>query len=59
MYELPKGELVTTGEIGNRLIFELAVVGGTELYDNARGSVVVTTTSLKPRREVLVFRLPG
>ena len=35
------------------------IVGGTELYDNARGSLVVTTTSLKPRREVLVFRLTG
>jgi hypothetical protein len=34
-------------------------VGGTGLYDNARGSVTVTATHLKPRREVLVFRFVG
>jgi hypothetical protein len=58
-YALPKGDLVTSGVMGNRLLFELAIVGGTELYDNARGMLVVTTTALKPRREVLVFRLSG
>jgi hypothetical protein len=58
-YSLPKGTIVTSGSIGNRLLYELAIVGGTELYDNARGSLVVTTTSLNPRREVLVFRLSG
>jgi hypothetical protein len=58
-YQLPKGSIVTSGEIGTRLLYEVAIVGGTELYDNARGSLVVTTTSLKPRREVLVFRLTG
>jgi len=58
-YSLPKGTIVTSGAIGNRLLYELAIVGGTELYDNARGSLVVTTTSLNPRREVLVFRLSG
>jgi hypothetical protein len=58
-YVLPKGTIVTSGVIGSRLIYELAIVGGTELYDNARGSLVVTTTALKPRRQVLVFRLAG
>lgn len=58
-YTLPKGTIVTSGAIGNRLLYELAIVGGTDLYDNARGSLVVTTTSLNPRREVLVFRLTG
>jgi hypothetical protein len=58
-YALPKGDVVTSGEMGSRLLFELAIVGGTELYDNARGMLVVTTTALKPRREVLVFRLSG
>ncbi len=58
-YTLPKGTIETSGAIGNRLLYELAIVGGTELYDNARGSLVVTTTSLNPRREVLVFRLTG
>jgi hypothetical protein len=58
-YVLPKGNIVTSGMIGSRLIYELAIVGGTELYDNARGSLVVTTTALDPRRQVLVFRLTG
>jgi hypothetical protein len=58
-YFLPKGSIVTSGVIGSRLIYELAVTGGTELYDNARGSLVVTTTALNPRRQVLVFRLTG
>jgi hypothetical protein len=58
-YTLPKGRIVTSGVIDTRLIYELAIVGGTELYDNARGSLVVTTTALTPRRQVLVFRLAG
>jgi hypothetical protein len=58
-YALPKGTIVTSGEFGTRLLYEAAIVGGTELYDNARGSLVVTTISLKPRRELLVFRLKG
>ena len=56
-YFLPKGKLVVEGVIGSRLLFELPVVGGTGLYANARGSLVVTTTQEEPRREVLFFRL--
>jgi hypothetical protein len=58
-YQLPKGNIVTSGVIDSRLIYEVAITGGTELYDNARGSLVVTTTALNPRRQVLVFRLSG
>jgi hypothetical protein len=59
-YQLPKGTIVTTGEVGpTSLRYAVAITGGTELYDNARGSLVVTTTSLRPRREVLIFRLTG
>jgi hypothetical protein len=58
-YSLPKGTLVVSGMIQSRLLFEVAVVGGTGLYDNARGSLTVTSTHLRPRREVLVFRLAG
>jgi len=58
-YVLPKGSLMTSGMIGSRLLYELAIVGGTGLYDNARGSLVVTTTALKPRQQVLLFRLVG
>jgi hypothetical protein len=59
-YVLPKGSLVVAGAISTRLLYEIAVVGGTGLYDNARGSLTVTSTDLRPqRREVLLFRLSG
>jgi hypothetical protein len=54
---LPQGKIVVAGPIYFRQLYELAVIGGTGLYDNVRGSVTVTTTSSKPRREVLIFRL--
>jgi hypothetical protein len=58
-YQLPRGTIVTTGDVGRRLRYELAITGGTELYDNARGSLAVTTSALKPRRELLLFQLTG
>jgi hypothetical protein len=59
-YFLPKGSLVVTGAIQSRLLYDIAVVGGTGLYDNARGTLTVTSTGLRPkRREVLLFRLAG
>jgi hypothetical protein len=54
---LPRGKIVVAGPIFYRQLYELAVTGGTGLYDNVRGSVTVTATSSKPHREVLIFRL--
>jgi hypothetical protein len=57
-YVLPRGEIVTEGVIGSRLIYQVAVVGGTGLYDNIRGTLTVTSLHRKrPTRELLVFRL--
>lgn len=56
-YFLPKGKIVVSGPIFYRQLFELAVIGGTGLYDNVRGSLTVTTLGKKPRRDLLVFRL--
>jgi hypothetical protein len=58
---LPKGELVATGTVHFRQFYDLAVVGGTGLYDNARGTLTVIRTTRKPRpiRELLYFRLAG
>jgi hypothetical protein len=56
-YVLPKGEIVAQGVIGSRLIYELAVIGGTGLYNNVRGSLTVTSLKRKPSQELLVFRL--
>ena len=58
-YVLPKGTLVATGALQSRLLYEIPVVGGTGLYDNARGTLTVTATHLRPRHEVLLFRLVG
>ena len=58
-YVLPKGSLVATGALQSRLFYEIPIVGGTGLYDNARGTLTVTATHLRPRREVLLFRLVG
>jgi hypothetical protein len=54
---LPKGRIVATGIIAQRLIYELAVVGGTGLYGNVRGTLTVTSLGMNPARELLVFRL--
>jgi len=58
-YVLPKGTLVVTGALQSRLLYELPVVGGTRLFDNARGTLTVTASHIRPRHEVLVFRLVG
>jgi hypothetical protein len=56
-YFLPRGEIVVQGVISSRLIYQLAVVGGTDLYNNVHGSLTVTSLHRKPNRELLVFRL--
>ena len=56
---LPRGQLVASGGVRYRQFYELAVVGGTGLYDNARGTLTVIRTTRKPTREILYFRLSG
>jgi hypothetical protein len=56
-YFLSNSEIVVQGVIGSRLIYALAVTGGTGVYDNVRGSLTVTSLHRKPVRELLVFRL--
>jgi hypothetical protein len=58
-YILPKGDLAVGGSLLYRQFYDLAVVGGTGLYDNARGSVTVTRTHRNPARHLIVFRLVG
>jgi hypothetical protein len=58
-YILPKGTLETAGILRTRLFYTQAVVGGTGLFDNARGTLTVTAKNLSPRREILLFRLTG
>jgi hypothetical protein len=56
---LPQGRIVAGGTFGYLELYELAILGGTRLYDNARGTLTVIQTTTKPRRQILVFRLAG
>jgi hypothetical protein len=56
---LPKGRLVAGGSIRFPEFYELAVLGGTRRFDNARGTLTVIRTTRRPRRNIMVFRLTG
>ena len=56
-YFLPRGKIVVAGSLRWREFFKLAVVGGTDIYDNVRGSLSATLYARQPRREILIFRL--
>ena len=57
---LPKGKLVVGGPIYYRQLYQLAILGGTGLYDNARGTMTGTLYRRPPRRaEILQFKLVG
>lgn len=58
-YILPKGKLEVGGSILYRQFYDLAVLGGTGLYDNARGTLTVTRMSRGPVRNLVLFRLVG
>ncbi|MDP9283571.1 MAG: hypothetical protein M3P41_01230 [Actinomycetota bacterium] len=58
-YVLPRGMILTAGILRTRLLYAAAIIGGTGLYDNASGALTVTAKGLKPRREILLFRLSG
>lgn len=58
-FTLPRGKLVVGGTLRYREIYQLAVLGGTGLYDNARGTVTVTRIGRRPTRELIYFRLTG
>lgn len=54
-YALPRGRVAMQGLVSSRAGFNLVVVGGTDAYLGARGSLVVTQTSTGPRRARLTF----
>jgi hypothetical protein len=56
---LPKGRLVAGGSIRFPEFYELAVLGGTRRFDNARGTLTVIRTTRRPRRYIMLFRLTG
>jgi hypothetical protein len=55
---MPLGKIIVGGPLLFRQLFELAVLGGTGFYTNVRGTLTVTSLTLKPHvRDLLVFRL--
>jgi hypothetical protein len=56
-YFLPKGKIMVGGVIASRLFYVLAVLGGTGLYDNARGTLTATYLGGLPPKEFLLLRL--
>ena len=56
---LPKGKLFVGGILRFRQLYQLAVLGGTGLFDNARGTLTVTRISARPPRDIVLFRLVG
>jgi hypothetical protein len=56
-YFLPKGKLMVAGVLASRLFYELPIIGGTRLYENARGTLTGIALGGSPRHEVLTFRL--
>ena len=57
--QLPRGDIVVGGRLEFPRLYELAVIGGTGLYDNARGTATVTRLAVGPTRELVVVRLVG
>jgi hypothetical protein len=56
-YSLPHGRIQALGVVRDRGLYVLAVVGGTGLYSNVGGEVIVSTYALGPRQERLLFSL--
>jgi hypothetical protein len=54
---LPKGKIIVQGPQAFPEFFEMAVAGGTGLYDNVRGTLTVTELGGRPVRFLIFFRL--
>ena len=56
-YTLPLGRIVALGTRQRRDYYLLAVVGGTGVYSQALGTLIVSTVAMSPRKERLLFSL--
>lgn len=56
-YTLPHGKITVSGSVRYWEFYKLAIVGGTDLYSDVRGSETATLYARGPRKEILVFRL--
>jgi hypothetical protein len=58
-YFLPRGKLVVGGSLRFYQLYDMAVLGGTGLFDNARGTLTITRAARNPVRNVVLFKLVG
>jgi hypothetical protein len=56
-YSLPRGKIIVSGSVRYWEFYKLAIVGGTDIYADVRGSETVTLYARGPRKEILAFRL--
>ena len=56
-YFLPAGKMTVSGALQFRALYDMAVTGGTGLYNNVRGTLVVTRRHSNPNTDLLLFRL--
>jgi len=56
-YTLPRGKISVAGSIRYWEFYKLAIIGGTDLYADVRGSETATLYARGPRKEILVFRV--
>jgi hypothetical protein len=56
-YSLPRGKIIVSGSVRYWEFYKLAIVGGTDLYSDVRGSETATLYARDPRKEILLFRL--
>ena len=56
-FVLPRGKIVVAGTMLHKELFQLAVIGGTDIYTSVRGTLTVTSLPGKPRSDLLLFRL--
>jgi hypothetical protein len=56
-YTLPRGKITVSGSVRYWEFYKLAIIGGTDLYADIRGSETATLYARGPRKEILVFRL--
>lgn len=54
---MPLGQIVTAGIVTSDLYYKLAILGGTGVYSNIGGEVLIQATKLVPRKEKLVFTI--
>lgn len=57
IYAFARGKIIARGVVKDRAYYALAILGGTGIYSNVGGQVLVTTIGSRPHEERLLFGL--